>query len=124
MNKFLRGVGSWFQGVGGVISSLGNAISNGDGDTTISAFVGYRETNDPTKGYDFLRRVIDTTFRPVDGVHHCRRSFEADPNELFHRGWNVVRCPLAFVACVILIIPFYLAGAVISIIRKSSQDDG
>ena len=105
---------NWFQSVGASLSSLGNSVCCGDADTTISAYVGFREESEPTTLYDALRKIIDTTFLPVDGPDHCLRSYKADPDELYLQGWNVPRFIVALAACIILFIPFRVAGLFVS----------
>ena len=105
---------NYFTRVGGTLSGLANAVCNGDGDTTISAYVGYREENDPSRAYDALRAIIDCTFFPVDGVEHCRRSYKADTQERYLQGWNIPRFVLAASACIVLFIPFWIIGLLLS----------
>lgn len=57
------------------IDQLGNALTGGSPDNTISAKVGYLAANEPEsqrKGYwKMLEKFIDFAFAPIQGPGHC-----------------------------------------------------
>ena len=97
------------------IDQLGNALSGGDADTTISGRIGYYANHAITLTQWYwmaMQFVVDTTFYPLDGVGHCHQAYHNDMNE----AYNPTKLVIAFfvlslmtvVVCLILIIPFYL----------------
>ena len=77
---------AYFKNVLDSIDQLGNTLCGGNPDNTISARVGYfSEVNRNATKYFWqgLAKIINFTFWPVDGPDHCRKAFEADPEEAF-----------------------------------------
>jgi len=67
------------------IDQLGNALTGGNPDSTVSARVGYFSVN-ATKRQAFwksLEAIIDYAFEPVDGLRHCYQAWQADKDEQF-----------------------------------------
>ena len=74
------------------IDQLGNAIAGGNPDCTISGRVGYYQYNG-TKPYvwywHLLAFIIDLTFYPFDGHHHCKQAYGKEVTEKFYYTNNV-----------------------------------
>ena len=70
------------------IDQLGNALAGGYHDTTISARVGFfaREAKNGRIYWQFLEKVIDFTFYPLDGKGHSYKAYLEDKDENFHAG--------------------------------------
>lgn len=77
------------------IDQLGNAVTGGEADSTVSARVGYYSYKKYTKRkwrngfWKTLRTAIDWAFKPLDGPEHCRQAYEADSQERFVQGSDV-----------------------------------
>ncbi len=89
------------------IDQFGNALAGGNADNTISARVGYYnhhyqfERGKVPWYWSWFERVINTTFYPVDGPHHCHEAYHNDAGEIFdNRITNVM---VAFAATLIII---------------------
>jgi len=92
--------------IGVSIDQLGNAITGGDPDNTISAKVGYycyRRTEGKNVPWQWrlFRWIIDRTFYPVDGPEHCRQAYHSDPGENFEN--NASNITLALIAIIIIL---------------------
>ncbi len=90
------------------IDQLGNVIAGGYADNTISARIGYYNNHYfPDRSlvpfyWKILEKIIDFTFRPVDGPNHCHEAYHNDPSEVFN---SRVTNFLVVFASVIIIIP-------------------
>lgn len=92
------------------IDRLGNALAGGSHLNTVSGRVGARVLVSDNPFWHFMRRVIDATFKPIDGKDHCHKAFiwESSRIESYanHRRGNdvglVVLCLLTVVACLVL----------------------
>jgi len=84
----------------GSLDQTGNAICAGDKDVTISARTGYNAAHNPrSKFWKIQERIIDFTFKPLDGEGHCKQAWEADKYEHFYdAGWS--RIPMTVVVLV------------------------
>ncbi|MFA0811268.1 hypothetical protein [Microbulbifer epialgicus] len=94
---------SWVRNVFTAIDQLGNAIAGGNHDATISARCGYfsRIQETPFRRYwRFLERVINFTFRPVDGPDHCYQSYLWDRAEKHEEGSDFMRAVLGLLVIV------------------------
>lgn len=95
------------------IDQLGNAFSGGNPDSTISARVGYfsahpEETN--LKLYwKSLERLIDFSFKPLDGPNHCHQAYDKEGGKVYVKtGKDWMRFVLSFIiigSCIGVIIP-------------------
>lgn len=110
---------SYFENVLVSIDQLGNALCGGNPDNTISARVGYFSAvnRNATKYFwKTLERVIDFTFWPVDGPHHCLQAFEADPQETFNDNngdfFRVIISLVIVATCVPISILLYAQWAI------------
>lgn len=107
---------SWFMEVLLALDQLGNALAGGHHDSTVSARIGFH-LYDP-KGtramyWSFLEFVVNLTFSPIDGPHHCRMAYCADREETFRDGnivLKIVLVLLVLVTCLILIVPILVLG--------------
>lgn len=89
------------------IDRLGNAICAGDYRTTISGRVGFFALTKLNRYWYLLQWIIDETFRPIDGRHHCKQAFIFEKKQgLNHRRGNDVALGLLSIvviaACLIL----------------------
>lgn len=82
------------------IDQLGNAIAGGNPDALISARVGYFANKEKTKFHvywQFLERVIDYSFLPVDGPRHCLRKYLKDKDNKFKHGSDFAKALLGII---------------------------
>jgi len=103
---------NWPHAVLIAIDQLGNAIAGGHPVTTISARVGYFSVN-AKKGilyWQWLERLIDFTFYPIDGPRHCYHAWQSDRNKLFRIGSDLAR--------IILSILMIIANPIIAIVLR------
>ena len=82
------------------IDQLGNALCDGDPDTTISArlhWLSEPENIDKWGGKYFkvLRRVVDYSFHPFDGAGHCYQAYYSQPHKVL-RGSKAALSVLGF----------------------------
>jgi hypothetical protein len=75
---------SYFGRVFIAFSQLGNAISGGNPDITISARIGQK--NGSNIYWRVVRKIVDTSFYPIDGDDHCRESYMRDSEEDYTAG--------------------------------------
>lgn len=107
---------SWFMEVLLALDQLGNSLAGGHHDSTVSARIGFH-LYDP-KGargmyWSFLEFVVNLTFSPIDGPHHCRMAYCADRNEVFKDASVLVKLILVLLVvatCIILILPILVLG--------------
>lgn len=104
---------SWFMNILVAIDQLGNAVAGGNPDSTISARIGRfkRHTLGSLKRYwNTLEKIVDFTFRPIDGDDHCLQAYLNDKDEEFNSG-NILAKIILFIitlgSCIILF-PFIL----------------
>jgi len=57
------------------IDCLGNALTGGYFDNSVSGRVGYFATMKPNRFWLLVQWFIDETFRPLEGRHHCYNAF-------------------------------------------------
>lgn len=113
------------------IDRLGNALCAGHYRATVSARVGYFElTKKGNKYWAILVKVIDETFRPIDGPNHCYRAYlwekkqneEAGRSRFNYRRGNDIALGLLGViviaACIVLAPVIYLVAAVRGLVKK------
>lgn len=89
------------------VDRLGNAICGGHYRFTISARVGYFVLYRSNRYWRFVRWIIDTTFYPLDGDHHCVMAFNWErklaknkPVLKYRRGNDVALLALSLVVVV------------------------
>ena len=90
------------------IDQLGNALSGGNEDVTISARLGYLDLTRNIWLVKLLVIVVDTTFLPVDGPDHCEQAMINELSRDIRRGSDLglfVMGLLVIPACVILLLP-------------------
>ena len=84
MSKKKKGVYKTKTWVGRIFISLdqlGNALAGGNPDATISQRLGYFNAERPMKATNLLMKLVDWTFKPVDGEGHCRQAYEMSTEE-------------------------------------------
>lgn len=94
------------------VDQLANVLSGGNPDSTISARVGYHLVQEPSKYWEFLANVIDSTFKPIDGVNHCITAYATD-NEDYSQdspttSSKVLLAVIVVISCGVLAIPIKL----------------
>jgi hypothetical protein len=95
-----------------LISQIGNALSGGRADISISARCGYFGSVKKDERYTKMQKFIDWTFEPIEEEGHCLRAYLKDPNEDY--GWNklgevgifIIKA-IVYVFCPILALLFY-----------------
>lgn len=110
---------TWGRNVLTSLDCLGNALSGGNWDVTISARVGWLCYARETRLGKFLRVVIDFTFYPFDGPEHCKNAYFVLGYRYPVEGKVSARIALAIISvtgCVI-IYPFILLGAGVNLVR-------
>ena len=76
-------------------------------DNTISSTIGAFKKNEPNSKYwELLRIIVDYTFWLIQGVGHCEKAFEADPNEKFYVMSKTGLLLITSIGCCILSIIF------------------
>lgn len=89
------------------IDQLGNALTGGNPDSTISARVGYFSEN-AKRGRPYwksLEAIIDFAFYPVDGPRHCYQAWQSEEGQQFRRGndfFQILLSIIIIVACLII----------------------
>lgn len=98
----------YFGRVINAVSQLGNALSGGSADVSISARIG--SMKDKNWFWRWCRRLVDFTFYPIDGAGHCAGAFFNDIDEDFQRGegWlpGIIIMTLLMIAVCTAAIPF------------------
>ncbi len=89
------------------IDQLGNALTGGNPDSTVSARVGYFSVNAIKRQslWKNLEAIIDYAFKPVDGPNHCYEAWQTDKDEQFYRGSKILRAILVTIviaACLVI----------------------
>ena len=88
------------------IDQLGNALCDGDPDTTISARLHWLNRDGwGAKYFTILRRIVDYSFYPFDGEGHCYQAYYSQPHKTL-RGSKVALSVLGFfigISCVLII---------------------
>ena len=89
------------------IDQLGNALTGGNPDSTVSARVGYFSENSLKRKpfWKTLQAIIDSAFYPVDGPRHCYYAWQSDIDGQFRRGSKILRALLiiiVLIACVLI----------------------
>jgi len=107
------------------IDQLGNAIAGGNPDCTISGRTGYFQYNSkrPYIWYwNLLAFVIDATFYPFDGHHHCKQAYKKELKNEFKYTSNVILLFLlsliTFASCSILAVVAWLYYVVRLIFKR------
>lgn len=101
---------TWFNRVLIALDQLGNALAGGNEDCTISARLGYLYLNRPSRWTTALMRIVDFTFKPIDGKYHCVKAYYFDREETFIKGNNLGLAVLTLfvIPVCILLYPFIL----------------
>ncbi|KAB1153603.1 hypothetical protein F7018_16165 [Tenacibaculum aiptasiae] len=102
------------------IDQLGNVLTGGNPDNTISSRVGYYTERYylpdkvPLK-WKILRNIINFTFYPIDGENHCKEAYFNDAGEEFDKGTSdiaiAVLAMLIIASCFFIAILFYFLYA-------------
>ncbi len=107
------------------VSQLGNAISGGNPDISISARIGYKSHwfgFEIPLYWKLIQKLVDFTFYPIDGEGHCQQAYWADYKEDYKLKSGstfglIIMTILVSVVC-LLIIPFMYLYHVIRLILK------
>lgn len=87
------------------IDRLGNALAGGYYRATISARVGYFAMTKSNPYWRLLQKIIDETFRPLEGADHCARAYSWEKGQ-YRRSSDValaILSVLVLVGCLILL---------------------
>lgn len=77
---------SWLMNILVAGDQLGNALAKGNPDNTISARIGYfnySQNKLNSRYWKLLEKIVNFTFRPIDGADHCFQAYCLDRNEKF-----------------------------------------
>lgn len=102
------------------IDQLGNAIAGGNADNTISARVGFYShygISNFKLYWRMLEFIIDTTFWPIDGKHHCRFAYFNDAGENFKPSGNAFMHYLLSVIIIASCIPLFIIFHILYLFR-------
>lgn len=98
------------------LDQLGNVLAGGNPDNTISSRVGYytekyyKPEDIPFK-WKLFRSIINYTFYPIDGKHHCREAFFNDAGEEFDQETSdigvAILAILISISCLFIALLFY-----------------
>lgn len=78
---------SWLMNVLIAGDQLGNALAKGNPDNTISARIGYFNyavDSFDSKYWRILEKIVNFTFKPIDGEDHCFQAYLNDKDEEFN----------------------------------------
>lgn len=98
------------------IDRFGNALSGGNYRATISGRIGWFAKNKNNKYWLFLQKVVDNTFRPIEGPGHCARAAKVEKGIKYRRGNDVALFLLSSITlttCLFILMPIvYLMSLV------------
>jgi hypothetical protein len=77
------------------LDQSGNAVFRGNPDSTISARTGYFAARGSDSFWVAQERLINYSFKPLDGPNHCRQAWQADKNEEFYDAGVVAKVGMA-----------------------------
>jgi hypothetical protein len=105
---------SWLMQVLLVLDQFGNVLAGGNSDITISGRAGYHVHVPEGEGGAFWKKmegIINYTFYPLDGPHHCLMAYCSDKDE-HYRGskliFKIILVILIVLFCLLLFIPIRL----------------
>mgnify|MGYP001026038592 FL=1 len=113
----------WLYTVLIAIDQLGNALSGGYADSTISARVGYnaRHSNPLTRKYwCFLQWLINYCFYPLDGADHCYQAYLSGNKSHYRDGSDLMRVILS-VLIVVNAVPIILVTRMLAWWQKKAR---
>ena len=87
-----------------------NAVFRGNPDSTISARTGYMSLHNRSKTWSRQEKIIDWTFKPIDGKGHCSQAYDADSREVFYGLKTAWGSQLMLLTVALLCLP--LAGII------------
>jgi len=116
---------SWGHNILLSIDQFGNAVANGNPDSTISARAGYyanygiSETKHP-RYWKFIEKMIDFAWWPIERKNHCKEAYDADPEIPYPGNWlaKIVLLILALVFSLFVSTLSYIAWLIFPTIRK------
>lgn len=76
----------WFMNILVALDQLGNALSRGNPDNTISARIGYFNYGAnffDSSYWKVIEKIVNFTFKPIDGIDHCKMAYYSDMDEEF-----------------------------------------
>lgn len=72
---------TWVGRIFIAFDQLGNALAGGNPDATISQRLGYLHEERPMKLTTLLMKLVNWTFKPVDGEGHCKQAYDNSTEE-------------------------------------------
>lgn len=90
------------------VDKLGNWLSGGNIEHTISARVGkYSNEDDYNPGWKLLEAIINFAFYPIDGPEHCfqalNKEITKDPSDDFKEGSKFMKVILSVIVVIFCI---------------------
>ena len=101
----------WFMEVVIAIDRMFNAIAGGRSEITISARLGYLYYKRPSPWATILMRIVDFTFKPVDGNNHCLQAYFLETDEVIIKGNKIALAFLSLfvvLGCVVIYLPILI----------------
>lgn len=102
------------------LDQLGNALTGGHPDVTVSARLGYLSQNTKWAQWKAMRKMVDWAFEPVDGPGHCLSAWlglvEAGEGKKARRG-NDVGLGLLFFGVAALALPLRIVNEIREVAR-------
>lgn len=105
------------------LDQLGNAISGGNPDITISSRVGYYSSISSKWVWAFMEWWIDLTFYPIDGPKHCYNSHLANKDEVYASEGKDVFKVIMMMILLLVLAPISIVIKIISLFSLSSNKD-
>lgn len=87
-------------------SQFAHTLALGNPDISMSAKTGW-EAEHGSKWFQFIEKIVDGTFYPLDGLGHCQKANQSDENEDY-------RIEVPYFTCIIISIIQVLVCAVLA----------
>ena len=72
---------TWVGRIFIALDQLGNALAGGNPDATISQRLGYLYEERPMILTTLLMKLVNWTFKPIDGEGHCKQAYDKSTEE-------------------------------------------
>lgn len=103
------------------IDRLGNALAGGSHQNSVSGRVGARVLRSDNPFWQFMEKVINKTFEPIDGPNHCYDAFLFESSRIEaieHRRGNDVGLVVLSVLSVVICALLFPIIRIIALFRK------
>ena len=109
----------YFTRILNAVSQFLHALFGGSGDISMSARCGYEVKVGNARGYALAQKVVDWSFKSIDGENHCLNAYHKDPLENFDIKPIPILVVLTSVLGSILLKPIlWIAGKVLNYTKK------